>query len=468
MNLKTLLIYILGPLGAALIGFITLPILTWLYSPEIVGSYGLLNIGLSLVTLIFALGFDQAYVREFYNEKNHTQLLKSCVIPGYSFLLLTFIILGICYFLELFELSLSSLLAIFLAYVFVGFFSISNLFIGYYFRMHQNAVMYSLCQIIPKIGFLIFIVYFYLSGLVNGFNSVALAQFLSIIFLSLLMLFYTRHAWLPIFNEKMNLGLSKRLISFGFPLMLANLTFWALTSTDRLALTYFSDLTAVGIYSIGVSLALIAGILQVVFSAIWTPIIYRWEKEGFEQFSDQYDNLFKAISTVIFSVFCLVGIFAWLVDYVFPSSYSLVKYILVCCFAYPLFYTLSEVTVVGLHLVRKTFFVLIASCMALLINVILNVLLTPTLSITGAAIATAISFFALFVIRTELSIRQWRSFSRFKTYTIGVVIITLACLQALSNSNYIYWSFCWLAMLMVIVFLGVKDFKFIVYLALRK
>lgn len=468
MNLKTLVIYALGPIGAALIGLITLPMLAWLYTPEVVGSYSLLNIGISLVSLIFAFGFDQAYVREYYNFDNHAKLLKHCVVPGFAFLTMLLFLLITFYLTDFMQFSGAEYSLLALSYAVVGYFILANLFVGYYFRMQQNALMYSLCQFLPKLGFMILIVTFYLSGAVSGFLSVATAQFAAIACLSCIMLFYTRKVWLAMLGETLEWPVLKKLFTFGFPLVLSNLTFWALVSMDRLALSYWADMTAVGIFSVASSLALAAGILQVVFSAIWSPLVYRWEKEGIENHTEQFDALFSALATVIFAAFCLVGLCAWLIDFVLPEQYHGVKFILVCCFAYPLFFTLSEITVVGLHLTRKTFHVLLASCLALITNLLINLWLTPQFGISGAAIATAISFYLLFVFRTEMSALLWRSFARIKTYAIGAAILGLACAQAFSRADYSYWALSWLCMLLLVVVYGRQHFKFFFLLLQRR
>lgn len=459
MNIKTLVIYALGPVGAALIGLITLPMLAWLYTPEVVGSYGLLNIGISLTSLLFAFGFDQAYVREYYNFENHAKLLKHCIVPGFSLLTIVLIFLSVFYISDLFQFSQSKYSVLILCYVGIGYFVVANLFIGYYFRMQQQALMYSLCQFLPKLGFMLLIVAFYLSGFVTGFLSVAAAQFSAIAGLSCIMLFYTRKVWLACVAEHLEWPVLKKLFTFGFPLVLSNLTFWGLVSMDRLALTYFADMAAVGVFSVAASLALAAGILQVVFSAIWSPVIYRWEKAGIENYTEQFDAIFAALATVIFAAFCLVGLGAWLIDFVLPKQYHDVKFILVCCFAYPLFFTLSEITVVGLHLTRKTYYVLVASCLALITNLLINLWLTPQFGISGAAIATAVSFYLLFVFRTEMSAVLWRPFARLKMYMLGAVILALACAQALSSKDYLYWAISWLCMLLVVTVFGRQHFK---------
>lgn len=303
MKLKTLVIYALGPIGAALIGLITLPMLAWLYTPDVVGSYSLLNIGISLISLILAFGFDQAYVREYYNFDNHAKLLKHCLVPGFAFLTMLLFVLIVLYLTDFMQFSEGKYSLLVLCYAFIGYFVLTNLFVSYYFRMQQNALMYSLCQFLPKLGFMLLIVTFYLSGAVSGFLSVATAQFAAIACLSCIMLFHTRKVWLAILVEKLEWSVFHKLFTFGFPLMLSNLIFWALVSMDRLALSYWTDMTAVGIFSVASSLALAAGILQVVFSAIWSPVVYRWEKEGIENHIEQFDALFSAVATVIFAAF---------------------------------------------------------------------------------------------------------------------------------------------------------------------
>lgn len=459
MKLKTLVIYALGPVGAALVGLITLPMLAWFYNPEVVGRYGLLNIGISLVSLTFALGLDQAYVREFYNSVNHSKLLKNCIAPAIALLTLFLVILVSCYFLDYSYFINSETKLWLIAYVGLGYFIILNLFTGYYFRMQQNAAMYSLSQFIPKILFLILMLLFVATEVISGFLAVAAAQFMSLVLLSVFLLLSTKEAWLAAFNERFEFSTVKPLLKFGFPLVFSNLIFWALVSMDRLALKLWADLSAVGVFSVAASLALAAGVLQVVFSTIWSPIIYRWEQEGIEKYTSQFNDVFSAMAALVFCCFCLVGIFGWILDFVLPAEYTRVKYILLCCFAYPLFFTLSEITVVGLHLGRKTTFVLLASFTALLVNLTLNFLLTPQYAIAGAAIATAVSFYLIFIFRTELSVKLWRPFPRRKIYLFSSVILALICTQAFSNMDYIYWSAIWSVMLILIIVTTYKQLQ---------
>ena len=76
MNRKIILGYAVGPIGSGLLGFVTLPIITWFYSPEDIGRITMLQIYTNLVVLLFCLGLDQFYVREYHETKNKALLLN--------------------------------------------------------------------------------------------------------------------------------------------------------------------------------------------------------------------------------------------------------------------------------------------------------------------------------------------------------------------------------------------------------
>ena len=92
MTRNKILGYAIGPIGAALMGFITLPVITWFYSVEDIGRISMLQVVASFSALLFCLGLDQAYVREYHGHKIKPQLFKSALSPG---LILSLIIFGI-------------------------------------------------------------------------------------------------------------------------------------------------------------------------------------------------------------------------------------------------------------------------------------------------------------------------------------------------------------------------------------
>jgi O-antigen/teichoic acid export membrane protein len=56
MNLKATTSFALEPIASAILAFITLPIVTWLYSPDDIGRMSMLLVLSSFAVLFFSLG----------------------------------------------------------------------------------------------------------------------------------------------------------------------------------------------------------------------------------------------------------------------------------------------------------------------------------------------------------------------------------------------------------------------------
>ena len=104
MDAKKVLAFSIGPISGAVLGLITLPIIACYFSPDDIGRLTMLTVTISFSLLLFSLGLDQAYVREFHEVKDKPGLLKGVFLPG--FILLTISLL----FLLLMPISISKLL----------------------------------------------------------------------------------------------------------------------------------------------------------------------------------------------------------------------------------------------------------------------------------------------------------------------------------------------------------------------
>lgn len=82
MTSRKIATFAIGPIGGALLGLITLSIITWLFSQQDVGCMAMLQVTLNFSVLLLSLGLDQSYVREFHNAENKPVLLKIAMLPG--------------------------------------------------------------------------------------------------------------------------------------------------------------------------------------------------------------------------------------------------------------------------------------------------------------------------------------------------------------------------------------------------
>jgi len=127
----------------------------------------------------------------------------------------------------------------------------------------------------------------------------------------------------------------------------------------------------------------------------------------------------------------LAGLLSWVVTLFLPANYAAVQWIVVSCIGFPLLYTLSETTVVGIGISRRSSFSMLAAVIAFAVNLAGNWLLIPIYGAAGAAVSTCVSFWIFFVLRTEFSIYLWKPMPRALLYTYtgisvaGAVVFTL-------------------------------------------
>lgn len=443
--------FAIGPVGAALLGFITLPLITWLFSKEDIGRVAMLQVATSFSILLFSLGLDQAYVREYHESGDRPALLKTAFLPGFLILLASSLLLNISpsFVADLLfgerSVLLSSLVVLCVTAAF------SNRFLSLILRMQERGLAFSMVQLLPKIMLLLMIALYCLFGLPTTLSNLVLANAVAVASVCVAFVVTTRADWRPALRARISRRRLQEMLAFGFPLILGSLAYWGLTMTDKIFLRTLSSFDELGVYSVAVSFAAAAVVLQSVFSTVWAPTVYKWASAGLGP--DKIKPVVRYVLLIALLLFALAGMFSWLVDFVLPKSYTQVKHLLVPCLSLPLFYTLSEATKVGIGVSRKTRYSMIASLSAFIINVLGNLAMIPKFGAAGAATSTAFSFWCFFVLRTEFSIRLWSPLPRVEMYSYTFLVMSLAILTALVGSQigvitHVIWS---LILLLVLV-----------------
>ena len=82
MNLSKIAGFALGPVLSALLGLLTVPLMAWTFEPEVIGKVAMLTTFLAGCSLVFTLGLDQAYVREYHEEEDKPAIFYTLVTPS--------------------------------------------------------------------------------------------------------------------------------------------------------------------------------------------------------------------------------------------------------------------------------------------------------------------------------------------------------------------------------------------------
>lgn len=446
-NKKTILGYAVGPIGSGLLGFISLPIITWFYSVEDVGRISMLQVFTSFSVLLFCLGLDQAYVRDYHETENKPRLLRTVIAPCLIFSILFFFILGI-YDLKIISVWLYEIPSIYLSIITIFCFivALGSRFLSLILRMQERSFAYSMSQLLPKIIFLFTVINTVWLGLARDSYSLITANATSTILAFLVFTWNTRHECLLAFKERVDIIQLRSAFSFGWPLIFGGLASWGLNVMDRLFLRHFSTYAELGVYSITMSVAVVVTIFAGIFNTIWSPMVYKWMSENNFDYK-KIDIVSEYVLAAIYFFIVFTNLFSWIIPYFLPPQYSKIQYLISVCLLGPLLYTLSEVTGIGIAVVRKTKYSMLCAIIAMLSSAILNYLLVPQLGASGAAISTALAFFIFFSLKTVIAALIWRKKFYLKVFFIMIVLMALSILNLLLEFFKIEMYLIWISML---------------------
>lgn len=447
MNIKKIIQFSIGPIGAAALSLVTLPFVAWFFSVEDVGRLTMLQVTLGLAVSLFSLAMHQAYVREYHEEDDKPSLFKHAVLPGLAVLTLALLIIGISpWSISKLLFDIDSTLLTWLLIIGVYCSYLINFF-AHVVRMEERGLVFSATQVFPKLFLLVFISFIFLLNLDAEFQTLMLMNILAVGCSVSIFAWWTRTTWLPAILKPLDRELLHRMLTFSLPLVAGGIAYWGLTTMDRFFLRSFSGFEELGVYALSVSLAGAVSVISTIFSNLWHPTLYKWVKNGVDK--TKVLSVIECMLLAVCLIWTLVGMFSFVLVYFLPPEYSAIEYLIVACVAMPLFKMLAETTGVGIGITRRSSFSMLASICAFIVNAILNYLLIPDLGASGAAIATLLAFFAYFVVRTEATAKLWWGFPRIKIYGITTLYMLLTTFTVVNEYGFVYLFFVWLLLLLL-------------------
>lgn len=471
MNVSKILHFSIGPLGSALLGILTIPVLTWMFAVEDIGRFSILQIVMSFSCIFLTLGLDQAYVREYYEVDNKTVIFKTVVLTS------TFFSILISLFFLLFQMEFISKSAYKISSNYLSCMTIVCViltmllrYITLNIRMQEKGLLYSISQITPKIFLLaVILVLFFLDNAKFDFNKLIAIQAGSLFLVLLIFCLYIKDELICFFKVNFDYEILGKMLIFGFPLVISGLVFWLMQACSRIFLLNHSTLLEVGLFSVAVSIAAGFSVLTSIFNTIWVPTIYKLIKEGdpIKEIERVSEFIALAISFILF----IVCIGMPLIPQFLPKAYIGIEYVILLCVLQPLFYTLSESTAVGILVKRKTIISIFVSIGGLLTNVILLWALVGKYGAMGAAISLAVSFWIYFVLRTEISSQIWVRFKRCRLYLHTLLCLSFSLLISIMHFEYFYTisgAFFFLLLSILMFFNSFRKFVLEVSIYLRR
>jgi len=453
--IKKLVGFSLGPIIAAFIAFITIPITTYFIDPSEYGKASMFSLFQTILGTFLYLGIDQSYTREYHSSNNKLNLFQNAIlIPIFLSFIGLFIILlfPTQTSLVLFDSNEYILPSILFGIMVVAM--VIERFILLSLRMQEKALEYSMLNILAKFAILIFTIIFVLF-VRRDFLAVVFSTVLGQILADLYLLIRYR----KLFDFKgfsIDKSLMKKMLIFGFPIVIATSLSSVLNSFDRIALRTWSDFFQIGIFTATLKIAGVLTVVQLSFTSFWVPTAYRWYEEGKDI------RYFRIVSDSI--LFCMsilfvgVLIFKDLIVFVLSSGYSESAYIIAFLCLQPIIYTVSETTCLGIVFSRKSYLSIWVGLIAIIPNLIINFLLVPKYGALGAAIATAVSYVFFFIARTYFSNKNGMKFATIKHNFVFLLLLAISFINIIDSSWIIYLNIGFLLIVAAFQITTVKEF----------
>lgn len=429
---KKFLSFSIGNWLCILLGIIAVPLTTRLLQTEDFARAAMFILFVSLLTIFINFGTDQSFSRYYYDEdeKHRPKLLLQCLkVPLALFLLSSIIIYLFSDEIADFIFENNDVTSVWLLIPTV-FFSTLNGFGFLIIRMEQWGGKYSLLQFVLKFIDLIFIVIFYL--LIGAKYQIMIYSYTTSVFLTCLLTVYLgRKLWTNLFRKVSgDLVYSlKDTISYGMPLMFTIALVWLFQSIDQFSIKTWGTLNDLGLYIGAYKIIALLFILKSIFTTYWTPLFLQKYTENPKNVMF-FENMYKLLFFIMFSITVLFisakEIFIGFIGADYRSAVDLLPFLALI----PFVGVISEITVVGIELAKKTKWNLFIAVFVCLVNFIGNFLLIPILGAKGAALSTGLSFIFYFILRTHISLMYFKVNYHLKMTYIYMFFLVSYCFYA--------------------------------------
>lgn len=278
--------------------------------------------------------------------------------------------------------------------------SVIFILISSYIRANRKLEMHALLGFLYQSVWIIFLGLFFL--LSKNFKLIEVLYFWlfgAITSLILSLIYIRKDIYFFIMRvKKIDLNLIKKALVFGLPLIPVAMCSWLMTIADRYILNYFIDVTVVGIYSLSYALvSLILSFSGIIYGVLFPYISKAWDEKNNPQV------LFNALLkyTLVITLPGMVGLFVLkeqIITLVSGPKYLMGSSTIVFLLFFPLLSAVSSIYSQISLLNGKTKLIAFVYIVSTILNIGLNILLIPFYGINGAAIATVISYFFLFLV----------------------------------------------------------------------
>jgi O-antigen/teichoic acid export membrane protein len=391
-------LYGIGNLLPKAIGFILIPLYTRYLTPADYGILAFATTIIAILGILFEFGLGSALTRFYYDTRHNIAETKKLV--GSLWIFLTFIPLAVTLIItvrggKLFDALFTNTpfdpygkLSIWIAY-----FTLASVIPLTMFRVQEKVKHYVIFTFGRFLVLTFSIIYFVVGRGLGAEGSLTGQLIVSAIFALLFTIISLANSSIP--NRLSQL---KAALAYGSPLILHQLSAWALSVSDRLLLERQVTLEQLGIYALGYRLAMILDLIFYSFNLAWAPFYFQTASTD-ENAPAFFSRLATYYALVVYCFGLALAVLAdplirIMANPAFHPAAQVVPVVVLAYVAHGFYYFVVN----QLFFARQTGSLALYTTLAAAVNIILNIVTIPRYGIQAAAWNTFIGYLVLTIL----------------------------------------------------------------------
>lgn len=444
-------IFTISSFGSKLLSFFLVPLYTFYLSTEDYGTADIIGTTATLLIFILTIDISDAVLR-FAIERNHSQ--EKILSFGLKVQFSGAFVLGIALFVlrVLNVIKWEKYCYIFLLLIFI-LNAVHQAFTNYLRAINKikEVAVSGVLQTLVTIIFNIFCLVFLKLGLIGYLISGVAGFTISVLYC----FFKTGVSFSELLFAKCEKNIKKEMVMYSVPLIFNGIAWWMNSSLDKYFITSILGIGASGIYAVSYKIPSILTMFNQIFAQAWNlSAIKEFDKDDKDGFFSRTYTVYNAGMVLSCSMIIIMNIilakFLYAKDFYEAWKYTSPLLISI------IFSALSSFVGSIFSAVKNSRIFAISTVSAAAVNTLLNAVLIPVIGIQGAAIATAVSFMVIWLIRLNSTRKYINMKLNIKRDVFAYALLAVqAVIEHFRNHNYVFQILIFL-MLVLIYFKEIK------------
>lgn len=395
---KNTIIFAISSFGTKALSFLLVPLYTAVLSTAEYGTADLITTTATLLVYVLTINISSSVLRFTLDDRKQG---KNILSFGFRILMLGTIvcamIIGMVYIIDILDWKIYYYICLLLCFFSTALYELMTNYLRAIDKVKEVAIAGIISSIVIIISNILFLLIIKI-GIVGYLTSIIVGP----LFASIFCMIIAKEPVMTYVIVDCGKVLQKEMVIYCVPLIFNNIALWINAFLDRYFVTYFCGVSGNGVYSVASKIPTILSTCYSVFASAWTlSAIKEFDPEDKDGFFSKTYNMYGALMTIACSFIILFNI--PLARILYSKSFFVAwKYSSVLLLSV-MFNTFTVFQGSIFSAAKKTKVIATTTIISAIVNIIMNILLIPTMGILGAAIATAFSYFIMWLARYVFS-----------------------------------------------------------------